>query len=179
MDPAEYVKEAGFALTAIFQPASIQTDEWKRSAVNFQVTLTYNGIVCFQGSYAYGIGNLPGYKHNFGRKTVDEAHAEKQAIEDGLWSGRYGKRTTFDRKKVPDPKVTDVLYSILMDADVLNYGAFEEWADSLGYDADSRAAEETYKACLNQSLKFQSVVSNDIREALAVVIVTGKHYTGS
>ena len=44
-----------------------------------------------------------------------------------------------------------------MDADVLDYPTFEEWADTFGYDCDSRSAEKTYRDCLEIALKMRAI----------------------
>lgn len=48
-----------------------------------------------------------------------------------------------------EPTAADVLSCLVSDAvSVESEGSFEDWADSLGYDTDSRKAERTYKACV-------------------------------
>lgn len=46
------------------------------------------------------------------------------------------------------PELQSVLYCLLSDtAEIEAVSDFEEWADSLGYDTDSRKAERIFKAC--------------------------------
>jgi hypothetical protein len=40
----------------------------------------------------------------------------------------------------------------------LDYACFEDWAQELGYDTDSRNAEAIYRACLDIGLKFRAMV---------------------
>lgn len=80
-----------------------------------------------------------------------------------------GTENTFKRKLkapaiVPDP--LDVLYSLAMDSDVLNYGTFECWAAEFGYDTDSRSAESTYRACLEIALKLRAAIGDAGMETL-------------
>jgi len=56
------------------------------------------------------------------------------------------------------PKDADVMHSLSLDASVLDTGTFEEWASEFGYDTDSRAAEATYRACLDIALKLRSMI---------------------
>lgn len=44
------------------------------------------------------------------------------------------------------PKLDDLLYSLVLDADACD-NSFEEWCSNLGYDSDSRKAFATYEAC--------------------------------
>ena len=49
------------------------------------------------------------------------------------------------------PDVADILGSYARDyVSANNAGSFEDWASDLGYDTDSRKAEESYRACLAQ-----------------------------
>lgn len=56
------------------------------------------------------------------------------------------------------PDAADVLYSLLSDSGVLNYSRFEEWAESLGYETDSRKAESIYRACLEIALQLRNAI---------------------
>lgn len=46
-----------------------------------------------------------------------------------------------------DPEAEDVVWSLLSDTSDIEGTAFEEWADNLGFDPDSRKAERIFKAC--------------------------------
>lgn len=95
-----------------------------------------------------GVGFIPGYKRSF-QLTVDEVEEEKRASERGLY-GRF--------KKLPAPELKDVLYSLIIDSNVLDYDSFESWASDFGYDTDSRKAEAIYKEALRQSLQFKQLL---------------------
>ena len=45
-----------------------------------------------------------------------------------------------------------------MDSDVLNYDCFEDWADCMGMDTDSRKAEDIYNACMKIALKLRQLI---------------------
>lgn len=64
------------------------------------------------------------------------------------------------------PDVADVLYSLVSDSRVLDSGGFEEWASDCGYDADSRSAEVTYRACLEIALKLRAAIGEAGLETL-------------
>ena len=66
-----------------------------------------------------------------------------------------------------EPNPVDVLYSLVMDSDVLDSGGFEDWAENLGYDTDSRAAESIFKACIDLALKMRAAFGPDGMESLA------------
>lgn len=59
--------------------------------------------------------------------------------------------------------INDVLYCLVSDAQTMKYGfTFEEWADALGYDTDSRRAEKTYRAVKEQTEKFKGLVGKEL-----------------
>lgn len=64
------------------------------------------------------------------------------------------KRLTVDelerlKRTVPNkPELTDVMYSLVLDAQCVAFGqTFEDFAAELGYDEDSRTAERAFNAC--------------------------------
>lgn len=67
------------------------------------------------------------------------------------------------------PNDADVFHSILADTDEIHYGyTFEEWADILGFDTDSRQAERMFNACQDELLRLKTLFSDseldDLRE---------------
>lgn len=53
------------------------------------------------------------------------------------------------------PDVESVLYCLAADAQTVhNARSFEEWANDLGYDADSRKAEKIYNACRDEAFEL-------------------------
>lgn len=61
-------------------------------------------------------------------------------------SGRYMTVPFFTGSAITDPTCADVLESLLSDAASVYYGpSFEDWADELGWDTDSRRVERTYR----------------------------------
>jgi hypothetical protein len=69
------------------------------------------------------------------------------------------------------PKCDDVIYSLLMDVDAIDHPTFEQWADCVGYDKDSRKAESIYRACIETGLKLRAALGDkalaDLREKFA------------
>lgn len=65
-----------------------------------------------------------------------------------------------------EPSLSDVLECLASDAaTVENAQDFEDWANELGYDTDSRKAEASYEACLEQSDNLKELLG-DAYEAL-------------
>ena len=120
-------------------------------SINWKVTLSKNGK-SLTSDYMQGIGHLSEkYTIPWNRRiTVDLANSIKSFCEKG--------RNNFD--KLINPDILDVLYSLVMDSDAINY-TFEEWSDNLGYDTDSRNAEKIYNQCLQIGLNLRSLIGND------------------
>lgn len=117
----------------------------------------------FEVEYHQGIGHLPGYKPSE-RVTIDVFNELMQAAE----TGKYGI-SQLDRKPIPAPKLVDVLYCLVNDAEALEYITFEDWAREFGTDADSRSEEKVYQACLTNGLKLRALIRDEgiskLREA--------------
>jgi hypothetical protein len=151
------------------QSQSRNRDE-KDPSLNWKVKITRGGQT-LETDYTQGVGHLPGY--NFGlSKKYDYREHVTQAAEKGVWSASLANQTNgllWGAKKLAPPPLADVLYSLASDADVLDHPTFESWASDFGYDADSRKAEATYRACLEIALKLRAMIGDaklaDLREA--------------
>ena len=58
------------------------------------------------------------------------------------------------------PKLSDVLYSLIMDSDALNMD-FNEWCDMLGYDVNSIKDLKTYKLCIKNGQKLHGLFTDE------------------
>lgn len=133
--------------------------------------------------YSQGVGHIPHYQQSLGKsdgwKTIyydnicetGKYHHPKtwQRFNDGRidWWSVCNRVRIFDNPKpLPKPKLRDVLYSLMMDCDVLNYSSFEDWAPSLGYNEDSIKAKKLYEQCLNLALTFKNMMSSESMEKL-------------
>lgn len=67
-----------------------------------------------------------------------------------------------------EPELKDVLSCLSREShDVLHCDTFEEWADCLGYDTDSRKAEKVYHACRDNAAKLSQLLGKSDLEQLA------------
>ena len=66
------------------------------------------------------------------------------------------------------PRAGEVLYCLIRDAEALQL-TFEEWANELGYDEDSRNAARTYNACREEGEKLARVFTSGELEAIRVL----------
>lgn len=149
------MESLGLSVRAEFVPFS-QSRNAKPSArtaemsLNWRVTLVKDGRDILTTNYSAGIAHCPSYKG--GKMSVDTAEAIRRECETGRKYSDLGVKKTAPIL----PKSEDVIYSLIMDSDVLNYSNFEDWAGDMGYDSDSRKAESIYRACLEIALKLRN-----------------------
>jgi hypothetical protein len=82
---------------------------------------------------------------------------------------RYGKKqlTTpfYTGMAISEPSEDDILSSLLLDKSCYdNARHFEDFANELGYDTDSRKAEKIYNACGKTSKKLKKFLGDDLPE---------------
>ena len=96
----------------------------------------------------------PGSKHYF---VTLERPAPKRQIACYFSQGSAHKR---------GPQGPDVLYCLLSDASSVQHcNGFEDWAQELGFDEDSRRTEAIYKACEAQGAKTEQFLGDDFDAA--------------
>ena len=152
----------GVTVTCKFVPLSKSRNAGeKQPTVNWRATVRRVGtsnpnfsrdvLTC---DYAQGVAHLKGWKHGYGR-TVYEAEQIKKACEIAPKRGMYQSEL-----RAVAPTREDVLGSLAMDSDVLDYATYAEWGPNLGYDADSRKGEAIYRACLEIALKLRAALGD-------------------
>lgn len=164
-------KETGLELDSTFvpfsqsrnaQPSGGRVEPWQ--SLNWKVTLKRNGREVLTTDYSQGVAYCPGNKL---KMRSDQANAIAREIETGrvtkIGMGGYPYET---KKRIPGPALADVLHSLTLDSDVIDYADFDEWAETYGYETDSRSAESIYRACLEHALKLRSAIGEETLNAL-------------
>ena len=168
------VEALGLTYKAEFVPFSKSRNAKKATkpgdySLNWFVTIS-KGNRHLRTDYMQGIAHLPGYTHNT-RWTNDAWDALKSACESGK---TVSPRTagympsSFGAKPIPTPELRDVMYSLVLDAGVIDAGGFEEWASEYGYSVDSREAERTYNACMKIALELRAMIGDAGIKALQI-----------
>ena len=169
LDRAAEIAALGLAVEAKFIPFSQSRNKGEKSpSLNWSVTVKRNGRDVLTCDYSAGMAHCPSYNvkvsphwdrpDRMWRDAVSAHECETGFKARGFttWGGFTSNR---DKPILPDP--LDVLYSLNSEADALNYAAFEDRADTFGYDRDSRSAEATYRACLEIGLKLRAALGDD------------------
>lgn len=150
------IASLGLTIDAQFvQFSKSRNRDEKRPSLNWRVTLKRNGRDVLTTDYSAGCGHTESYKASVkklgSRNCIMRDDAIRAECETGIG---YASR----KHVALEPR--DVLYSLVMDADVIDAGTFEEWASNYGYDTDSRKAESIYRACLEHALKLRAAIGD-------------------
>ncbi len=163
--------DLGLTMTCEFVPWSRSRNKGEKSpSLNWRVTLRKDdglttkaggrGFEILTTDYSAGCGHCPSYKQ--GKQTVADAEVVRFECETGRHGFFAGAGPVARPGKPPIlPALAGVLASLVLDAEVIDHGTFEEWAESMGYETDSRKAEATYKACLEIGLKLRNALGED------------------
>lgn len=153
-----YLTKLGIAYDAEFIP--MKQEKEQHPQLHWRITLTRHPHTMVT-NYSQGMAHVKGYKqydkspydtrlnHEACRKTCETGKLFKKA-EHFTWS---------TNQMQPKPDLVDVLYCLVSDADVINSIGFEDWAENLGYDTDSRKAEDIYRACLKQTRELLPIIN--------------------
>ena len=163
--PAEKIKafanKHGLTIECVFVPFSRSRHKGAKSpSLNWNVAVFRNGRQFMSIEYSQGCAHCPAYKakwENKGRKAeaiTIECETGKQA------KTVFGYKPTQGSKPISPPTIDAILWCLSMDASVLDYATYEQWAPDLGFDLDSRKGEAIYRQCLSQALALRSGIGD-------------------
>ncbi len=165
--------ELGLTMTAVFVPFSKSRNAGeKHPSLNWLVTFHRNGREVITMDYVAGSGHCPAYRATVREMGNQNSLLRQEVIrwecEHGTPGRHNGGLSGVGKSGQPPilPEFADVLGCLVHDADAIDSGSFEDWADDRGYDPDSRKAEATYRACLEIALKLQAALGEEGLEKL-------------
>jgi hypothetical protein len=172
-DPRVIIEALGLIVTSQFIPFSQSRNKnEKQPSLNWHVTLQKDGRDVLTTDYSAGCAYAPSYR--WGDKP-EQRYMVAYECERGFralgvrWGSRPEGYGAENAKNRIEPNALDVIYSLVMDYDVLKHSTFESWAADFGYDVDSRKAEHVYRACLEIALKLRNGIGeaglSELREA--------------
>ena len=106
----------------------------------------------FTTDYMQGVGYCNSYYQGM-RPTIHNVNLVLDECENGntksnkFWYLTEKEKSLIKIGDTPKPHIACIMYSLVMDSDVIDSDSFEDWADCLGYDRDSRKAEKIYNQC--------------------------------
>lgn len=156
MTPQELIQNYNLSLSTVFVPFSQSRNkdsDWQ--SLNWKVTLLKGKQEVITADYSCGIAHCPAKN-----KQWQSALAKRNAIASEIETG-FPSKAGWNDKVFPvkgpkiEPQINDVIFSLVMDSDVLNYCGFEDWCDNFGYSSDSIQAKGIYDCCLGTALKLR------------------------
>lgn len=171
---AATLESMGLTVESEFVPFSKSRNAAEKSpSLNWKVTVKQNGRDVLTVDYSAGCGHCPSYGVKVSPHWNRPARMWRDEVarfecETGFKARGFTTQGEFsaDKSKPIKPDSVDVIYSLIMDSDVLNSGGFEDWAADCGYDPDSRKAESIYRACLEIALKMRGAIGEAGMETL-------------
>jgi hypothetical protein len=175
----DFMEQHRLYLNPVFVPFSQSRNrDQKHQSLNWRCQLIKNQREVVAFDYSAGSGHIPGGLQSVGYPSSETARHIREICEYGRWQvPSHGSQSMglLSGSKVKRwsgqliPTVTDVIYSLSMDSEVLNYASFEDWASCFGYDEDSRSAESIYRQCLEIALALRAAVGDSGMVRLAEI----------
>ncbi len=174
-DAVAYLAEHGITFAATFEPLSLALARGRdfgdgRPCINWRVVIG-NGRASAMFDYSQGVGHLPDMRKIGDPLTTSEKlERERNACETGkaaTWRSALGWRSFV---ALQPPTTAEVLQCLCSDAEVLDAGGFEAWADGYGMDTDSIKARTCYDACVESAVKLRSVLGAAHVEAIRNIV---------
>lgn len=160
----KYLNTLGITFNYTFVPFSQSRNRNKKDlSLNWLVLMSKNGKAVFSTDYSMGVGHCQAYKQ--AKKGRYMSWEDKDNIKQECETGKYTIASALHNfyrptKQTPLPDDVDVMYSLVMDAEAIDYPTYENWAGCFGYDEDSRSGEKIYKACLETGLRLRAALGD-------------------
>lgn len=143
------IAEIKLSIKSEFVPFSASRNaKEKHPSLNWRVTLQRDSRDILTTDYSAGCAQCPSYKQTFGQRTVADKERDYMVRWECEFGGRalgvrWGNQEAYGGQAgTLRPSIVDVVHSLVMDSDVLDYDSFESWAGEFGYDPDSRKKRE-------------------------------------
>lgn len=186
----EIMNTNGITIESTFVPFSRSRNAAEKlPSLNWIVTLKRDGRDVLTTDYGAGMAHCPSYNSKAPQRWNRPDRMWQSAIcawecENGFQAVLEPWRQDFKRRQrarsqteiearnpttffpiLPDP--ASVVACLCLDAGVLDYATFEEWAPECGYEEDSRKGEALYRACLETALRLRAGLGETLLSELS------------
>lgn len=163
----EFIDAHGLTMESTPVPANPNfQDDSKVRRCHFHCTISNADGAAFMTYYTVGIGVVEQWAKN------PQTRLPWGIRPAGGWRNLSPKCVAYAEAidaaaKAYRPNLSDVLDNLASDAATVDSaGRFEDWADELGFDSDSRRAESIYDTCRAQAHKLRDFLGGDVFESL-------------
>ncbi len=167
---AQWGKRLGLSLSAVNIPDRAEQDSnWSDGMIHFSVTITrQDGVPLWRGNYSLGSAHpFIWAKERYKRKAGPIAHAIRnlKTVPGGehsksIYAEEQMKVIIQAFKTAAPLELGGILESLHCDISGVDQ-PFDDWADDLGMDSDSRRALRMYEACRETRAAFLSLPPAD------------------
>jgi hypothetical protein len=158
---ADAIAKHGLTVEAIFIPWSRSREKDRKDpCLNWRIALKKGDREILSTDFTAGQASCPADKRKDPYKKRELIRWE---CEHGYEARYWESSGVISSQRAPiKPDTSDIVHCLVLDADVLNYATFEEWAENFGYDTDSRKAESIYRTCLETAIKLRARLGEDV-----------------
>lgn len=146
-------KEVGISITSYYEGTSTWDDLHNRFDWSCELSLDSRKM---KVEYHTGLGNS---KIAFPWKQIENGYLWNNSLQQKV---KHYSLKAIEWKAINPipPEVADVVYSLAIDADALEY-VFSDWCSNLGYDEDSIKAKKIYDACIEIGIRFKQFLRSE------------------
>ena len=161
-----FLQETGSELIVNFKKHGLRFDDDKDTRDIYAITIKRNSRE-YTFDFCQSIQNS-GFYAMLGRKKVniDRKHLGDKNLNSIVKRIDWDFNSKYD--KIHIPKAPDA-YTILACMTKYDPGDFENFCSEYGYDTDSKKAEKTYNAVLQEWINMQRIFTNDELEAMSKI----------
>lgn len=161
----EWIELNNVSMEWTFVPYSeVKKEGDKLPSLNYKIKLMIDGRLVLVTPYMMGCAHAPCWRPGMLRSMT---MYEKEALDYECENGRKYREGMFRIGGEPiPPKIEDVLACLAVDAEAINYGSFEEYAEMFCENSDSIAALRTYEVCRDTGLKLRANLPGNQFDAL-------------
>lgn len=165
--------ELALTVDAVFVPFSlsrnaVRAPKVRDRSLNWKVTIRHAGRPVLDNlDYSAGIGHCPALRGQpFRRMTQDVIDAVVIETEQGVVAKIVSWGAWPTKQKIAPPDPIDVIAAVAQDGAAIDYARYEDWAEDMGIDPDSRKGEAIYRACLTQGLVLRVALGDAVFQEL-------------